>query len=394
MQDAPSLTKNGKAIYGERKNFQGKQIERAVESQINSVIKSKNMEPEVARAFSRNVEETLRIVPTKVDGKTVYTPSYRPEGGGEEFFYVNTPEGPDVLTINVDRNKEAGVVQADMQTALDNVAHDLVTMGLEDRKGPVEGFFDNSRPDITGRSTTGKALKALNKDMMRVTEGLKQLEAGKYQGNVPDLLMDVSRVVRQTGEFEQKVLEYKAMPDAPMDLPTVEGSVESSMEITSEETFPMKTTGGGLEEELDQIKKDEGVKKRGGDHYVYKDSLGLATAGHGHLLTSAEKKKYPVGSTIPQDVVDKWLAQDTKEAKADVKSVFGSVKDQEAEKILFNMAFNLGRTRLDKFNDLKAAVKAERYEDAAAAMKDSKWYGQVGNRSKRLVARMKALGNK
>ena len=91
MQDAPSLTKNGKAIYGERKNFQGKQIERAVESQINSVIKSKNMEPEVARAFSRNVEETLRIVPTKVDGKTVYTPSYRPEGGGCLLYTSPSP---------------------------------------------------------------------------------------------------------------------------------------------------------------------------------------------------------------------------------------------------------------------------------------------------------------
>ena len=255
MQDAPSLTKNGKAIYGERKNFQGKQIERAVEIQVNSVIKSSNMEPEVARAFSRNVKETLRVVPTKVDGKTVYTPSYRPEGGGEEFFYVNTPEGPDVLTINVDRNIESGVIKADMQTTLDNVAHDLVTMGLEDRKGPVEGFFDNSRPDITGRSGTGKELKQLNKEMQESTFDLMLLEEGQYEGDPAELLVRLKNVQARTEELENSVLRFKAWPDAPMEAPggVREGSVESSMEITSEEVFQVNIPPGGSKAAKEEV---------------------------------------------------------------------------------------------------------------------------------------------
>jgi lysozyme len=63
----------------------------------------------------------------------------------------------------------------------------------------------------------------------------------------------------------------------------------------------------------------------------------------------------------------------------------------EAQLIIGNMMFNMGLTRLSKFKLMKKAVDNRDFEEAAAQMKDSKWYSQVTNRADRLVSRMKSL---
>ena len=62
------------------------------------------------------------------------------------------------------------------------------------------------------------------------------------------------------------------------------------------------------------------------------------------------------------------------------------------DKILLNMSFNLGRTRLSKFKKMFAHLANNDYEKAADEMIDSNWYKQVGRRSKRLVERMRNVG--
>ena len=48
------------------------------------------------------------------------------------------------------------------------------------------------------------------------------------------------------------------------------------------------------------------------------------------------------------------------------------------------MLFNLGRDRFMKFKKLIAAVYEHNWAEAALQMEDSRWYGQVGRRSKEL----------
>lgn len=116
------------------------------------------------------------------------------------------------------------------------------------------------------------------------------------------------------------------------------------------------------------------------------------TAGVGHKLTPAEKKKYPKGSTIPQEVRDAWFTEDLKEAKEDTRRLLVNMEvPEEVEDIITNMAFNLGRSRLKGFKKMFAALKVGDYKEAAIQMKDSKWYRQVGNRSKSLVKRMENI---
>ena len=69
---------------------------------------------------------------------------------------------------------------------------------------------------------------------------------------------------------------------------------------------------------------------------------------------------------------------------------FGDLPE-EAQQIIANMMFNLGRPRLSKFKGMKAGVDARDWERAADEMVDSSWYRQVTNRADRLVVRMRSL---
>ena len=64
---------------------------------------------------------------------------------------------------------------------------------------------------------------------------------------------------------------------------------------------------------------------------------------------------------------------------------------EEAQLILANMMFNLGRPRLSKFVNLKLAVDSEDWMEASVQMMDSKWARQVPNRAERLCSRMEKL---
>ena len=53
----------------------------------------------------------------------------------------------------------------------------------------------------------------------------------------------------------------------------------------------------------------------------------------------------------------------------------------EAQKILCNMMFNMGRPRLSRFHKMKKAVDSSDWTEAANQMLDSKWARQVPNRA-------------
>ena len=54
------------------------------------------------------------------------------------------------------------------------------------------------------------------------------------------------------------------------------------------------------------------------------------------------------------------------------------------QKVIVDMAFNLGIAGLLKFKKMIAAFEEKDYEKAADEMVDSRWYKQVGERGKRL----------
>tara|TARA_R100000426_G_C4791950_1_gene98962 strand:+ start:149 stop:592 length:444 start_codon:yes stop_codon:yes gene_type:complete len=139
----------------------------------------------------------------------------------------------------------------------------------------------------------------------------------------------------------------------------------------------------------EEIAEDEGCK-----YEIYLDHLGLPTTGIGHLITeSDEEYGKPVGTVVEQERVKQLFNLDMAVTIDECKVLYPDFDDlpEECQHIIANMMFNMGRPRLSKFKDMKAAVDARDFHAAGAAMIDSRWYTQVPNRARRLVDRMKAL---
>ena len=132
---------------------------------------------------------------------------------------------------------------------------------------------------------------------------------------------------------------------------------------------------------LDKLRKqleiDEGVK-----YEIYNDHLGYATFGVGHLVLESDPEyNRPVGSAVLESRVVEAF-------ESDCETV---LIPEEAQQIIANMMFNMGRPRLSKFKGMKRGVDARDWNAAADEMVDSAWYRQVTNRADRLVERMRAI---
>ena len=141
-----------------------------------------------------------------------------------------------------------------------------------------------------------------------------------------------------------------------------------------------------LQEELEY---DEGVK-----YEIYLDHLGLPTFGIGHLVTEADPEHgQEVGTEISEDRVAEAFEQDIQTTLSECTVLYPDFEDlpEEAQLIIANMMFNMGRPRLSQFKGMKRGVDARDWNAAADEMVDSRWYRQVTNRADRLVQRMRAL---
>jgi|TARA_R100000908_G_C3672033_1_gene94484 lysozyme len=139
----------------------------------------------------------------------------------------------------------------------------------------------------------------------------------------------------------------------------------------------------------EEIAEDEGCKFE-----VYLDHLGLPTFGIGALVKEGDPEcGQPVGTPVNEERVRQRFNLDIAVTIEDCKVLYDDFDDlpEECQHIIANMMFNMGRPRLSKFKGMKAGVDARDWNKAADEMVDSRWYDQVTNRAKRLVARMRAL---
>ena len=141
----------------------------------------------------------------------------------------------------------------------------------------------------------------------------------------------------------------------------------------------------------DEIANDEGVV-----YETYHCSLGHLTGGIGHLITEWDEEFYekPIGTRVPNEQVNDWFEKDIKVTISDCKIIFDNFDNlpEEAQLVIANMCFQLGRPRLSKFKNFIAAVKDEDWQRAGDEMQDSRWYKQTTNRADRLIARITKLG--
>ena len=142
-----------------------------------------------------------------------------------------------------------------------------------------------------------------------------------------------------------------------------------------------------LDKLREEIKYDEGSVNE-----IYLDHLGLPTFGIGHLVTERDEEYgWEVGTPVSEDRCNECFDTDIQTVLADCNILYPDFNElpEEAQRIIANMMFNMGRPRLSKFKGMKRGVDARDWNAAADEMVDSRWYRQVTKRADRLVERMR-----
>ena len=126
-----------------------------------------------------------------------------------------------------------------------------------------------------------------------------------------------------------------------------------------------------------QLKVHEGVRSK-----VYLDTEGIETIGVGRNLRDRG---------LSDDEIELRLANDIRDFQEEVERAFSwwSDLDDVRQRVVVDMAFNMGLGSLSKFVNTLSHIENGRYEEAGVEMLDSKWARQVGDRANVLSNMMK-----
>ncbi|WP_434715525.1 glycoside hydrolase family protein [Paraburkholderia sp. A3RO-2L] len=134
-----------------------------------------------------------------------------------------------------------------------------------------------------------------------------------------------------------------------------------------------------------ELRRDEGVRAT-----PYKDTKGKLTVGVGHNLTASP---LPAGWAYPLTPaqITQLLVADVADtlAQLDARAKWWRTLSEVRQRVVANMAFNLGVDKFLCFAKAIAAMKEGGWDTAADQMQDSLWFKQVGARAVRLCAAMR-----
>ena len=133
-----------------------------------------------------------------------------------------------------------------------------------------------------------------------------------------------------------------------------------------------------------RIKEHEGFRDQ-----VYKDSLGFATIGYGHLVLPTDP--YEEGVTYNKEDLEKVFDGDFDTACSNANQL---IKDlplhHQAKCVLIEMVFQLGIGGVSKFKNMWKALGKGDYQTASEEMLDSRWAKQTPKRATDLSNVMKS----
>ncbi len=130
----------------------------------------------------------------------------------------------------------------------------------------------------------------------------------------------------------------------------------------------------------DQLTTHEGLRLK-----FYHCPAGKLTIGIGRNLED---------KGISEKEAVMFLENDIEECIEDLEKVVLQGFDllpEAVQLVLVDMRFNLGPNRFRHFKKMIAAVKNQDFDKAAAEMKNSRWYRQVGRRAETLVNMMSSV---
>jgi lysozyme len=150
-----------------------------------------------------------------------------------------------------------------------------------------------------------------------------------------------------------------------------------------------------------QLKTDEGLRLG-----VYKDTKGIDTIGIGFNLeepANAETFKSVTGFSVTEaragkkitnEHADALLDLTVKSAEADARKLVPAFDkhDPSVQDAITNFVFNLGLPKAAEFKNTLAAINRGDGRAAAAGIRRSRYYQQVGARGERVASAIEKLG--
>lgn len=127
----------------------------------------------------------------------------------------------------------------------------------------------------------------------------------------------------------------------------------------------------------EQLIRHEGLRLK-----PYTDTVGKLTIGIGRNLTDRGISREEAELLLDNDLASVVTA-------LELAFSWWLSLDDVRQRVLADMAFNLGVGGLLKFKNTLAAVKEGRWDDAADGMLASRWAAQVGARASRLSRMMR-----
>tara|TARA_Y100000114_G_scaffold121697_1_gene116939 strand:+ start:1387 stop:1821 length:435 start_codon:yes stop_codon:yes gene_type:complete len=135
---------------------------------------------------------------------------------------------------------------------------------------------------------------------------------------------------------------------------------------------------------MNRIKKHEGFVPK-----IYKDSLGYATIGYGHLVRPDEQ--WEEGKEYSKEELEHVFKNDFNNAVDQATGLMNGISlDDKAREVIIEMVFQLGVGGVGKFKKMWEALRNGDYAEASVQMLDSRWAKQTPNRAESLSSVMRS----
>lgn len=133
------------------------------------------------------------------------------------------------------------------------------------------------------------------------------------------------------------------------------------------------------------------IEAEGFEPKPYYCPAGKLTQGYGrnleaHPLSVEEMNELNTDGSVGEYVATKWVLQELLDCEMKLmNNIIYKSQSPVRKAVLLDMCFNIGYAGLMKFKKMWFALGNKDFPSATREMKDSKWYTDVGNRSKRNV---------
>lgn len=150
-----------------------------------------------------------------------------------------------------------------------------------------------------------------------------------------------------------------------------------------------------MKETIDKI-IEHTARSEGFVEHVYKCPAGYDTIGYGRNIEanplSTEEKAKLVNGKVSKEVAKEWLRSELERCYKQLDSNFEWFKslDTARKGALCDMVYNLGFRGFCTFKNTIKAIEARNWNKVAEGLENSKWYRQVGVRSRKIVEIIKS----